>query len=86
MSLLSDSHRSEILQELAENDLPTLALLGSNCATNGEVPNLQQYGYEIVNQIKQTLAKLDPKTDIVTSNECLELVRNIIFVVVDDHY
>lgn len=74
LGLLSESHRSEIFGELAQNDLPTLILLGSDCATNGEVPKLQQYAHQIVNKIKQTFAKLDPKSGIVTSNECLELV------------
>lgn len=72
--LISESSRSEILQDLAQNDLPTLALLDSNCLTNGEVSKQQQYDQQIVNKMKQTFAKLDPKCEIVTSNECLELV------------
>lgn len=74
LELLSEPYRSEILQELSKNDLPALTLLGSNYAENGEIPKLQQNGHQVVNKIKQTLAKLDPKSGIVTSNECIELV------------
>lgn len=72
--LISESSRLDILRDLVQNDLSTLALFGLNCVTNGEVSKQQQYDQQIVNKMKRTFAKLDPKCEIVTSNECLELV------------
>ncbi|XP_055315479.1 uncharacterized protein LOC129575628 isoform X2 [Sitodiplosis mosellana] len=68
LSLLSECHRSEILRELPYS--PALAIFGCDC----DVSKLKQYGQEIVDKIKQTLAKLNPKSEIATNNECLELM------------
>lgn len=73
LKLLSESERAQFNQKIAQNDVPVLELLCFN-QVNGEIPKLQQHGQQIVTQIKTILAKLDPKSEIVTSNECLELV------------
>lgn len=69
LSQLTESHRSEMLQEMA--NLPALAI----CTSNGEVSKSKEFDHQIVNKIKRTLAKLDPKSEIATTNDCLELVR-----------
>lgn len=71
LNQLTECHRSEMLQEMAH--LPVLAILSSN----DEVTKSK--GHEIVNEIKKTLAKLDPKSEIATTNDCVELVTPYFF-------
>lgn len=73
LSLLSECHRSEMLEEMA--NMPALAI----CNPNGDVSKSKDH--EIVNKIKKTLAKLDPKSEIATANDCLELVEAYFFLI-----
>lgn len=78
LGLVLQSHRSELFQSLAQEEFHSFLLLESNSNTKAPTHNedlkLKQCGQEIVNRIKETMAKLDPKSEIVTSNECIKLV------------
>lgn len=74
-SLLSESQRLRIIQELAENDPSQLILLGFDGITNGELSKSQQFGKQTITKMKETFAKLNPNTEIVSSRECMELVK-----------
>lgn len=74
MNLLSEVQRSQIIGEITQNDTTSLAVLGFDYGTNGEVSKFQQYGQQIVRHLKEILAKIDPKSESVSSSECMKLV------------
>lgn len=74
-SLLSNDQRSQIIREMTETDMASLAVLGFDSVANGEVQRFQQFSQTIVKKIKEILAKLNPSSEIVSTNECLELVN-----------
>lgn len=73
-SLLTNGQRTEIIQEMASNDVSNLALLGFDSVANGEASKFQQYSQQIVKKLKGVLAKLNPNSEIVSKTESLGLV------------
>lgn len=69
LKLLSESDRAQIIQKHEK----TVALL-YNYQTNDGKLRIQQQGKQVVDNVKTILTKIDPKTEFVSSNECLELV------------
>lgn len=78
-SLLSESQRLQIVQQIIENNLSHLAILGFDSITNSELLKLQQHIKQIISKIKDIFTKLNPNTEIVSSRECLELVIYVHF-------
>lgn len=70
LALLSESERSQLIPKLTQNDSTAVECLHFN-QTNGEVSKRVQ---QVVDQMNTILTKLNPKCEIVTSSECVELV------------
>lgn len=69
LSLIPESQRSEIVREQTKKNS-----LRFDCISNSQVSKLQQCAQQIVDRIKQTMTKIDPNSEIVSSRECNELV------------
>ncbi|XP_031618500.1 uncharacterized protein LOC116337773 [Contarinia nasturtii] len=74
LNLVSESERSQILCDQTQDDLPPLPLLCFDGIADVQATKLQRYAQETINKIKQTMNKLNPKSEIVSSNECNELM------------
>lgn len=77
LNLLSDEQRSQIIRDVTpENSSHTDTLLRSElAAANGDMSKFKQFGQQIVNRIKESFNKLNPRTELVTTDECAELVN-----------
>lgn len=78
LNLLSDVQRTQIIKNIStENSShPNMVLrLGLDLAVNGEMSKLKQLGQAIVNRIKECFTKLNPRSELVTTDECTELVN-----------
>lgn len=74
--MMSEPGKSQFIREKVKNDWAVLDLLNyGNGGTNGEVSKRSQNAQQIVNKLKDVIGKLNPKSDIVTNNECIELVK-----------
>lgn len=75
LDLLSAEQRSQIIRDMAaENSSHNDILLRLELAANGDVSKFKQFGQQIVNRIKECFNKLNPRTELVTTDECSELV------------
>lgn len=81
-NLLSDVQRSQVIHDVAPENLShTDILLRLELTENGETSNFKQFGEQIVNRIKDCFNKLNPRSELVTMDECIELVNeHFIFI------
>lgn len=76
--MLTESQRSHITRDMTPANLTRLYF---NLAINRDnAPQYQQQSRQIVDNIKKTLTKVNPDSEIVTNNECLELVIAILLL------
>lgn len=76
LNLLSDEQRSQIVRDVASENASHIALLlPLELAANGDVAKFKQFGQQIVNRIKESFNKLNPRADLVTTDEYTELVN-----------
>lgn len=74
--MLSDVQRSQIIRDVAPENLPhSEILLRLDLAVNGEMSTIKQFGQQIVNRIKECFIKLNPRSELITMDECMELVN-----------
>lgn len=74
MNVLSAAQRSQVIGEITQNGSMSLAVIGFDNGINGEISKFQEYGQQIVRSLKEILAKIDPKSESVSSSECMKLV------------
>lgn len=76
LHLLSDVQRAQIIRDVLPENLPQSdILLRLDCTVNGEHSKLKQFGQQFVHRINECFTKLNPRSELVSHDECVELVN-----------
>lgn len=77
LNLLSDVQRSQIIRDVAVEKLShSDILLRLELAANGEISKFKPFGQQNVNRMKECFTKLNPRSELVTMDECAKLVND----------
>lgn len=74
--MLSDVQRSQIMHDVELESVSHFEVVSHvSWAVHGDQLKFQKFGQQLVNRIKECFTKLDPRSTLVTNDECVELVK-----------
>lgn len=81
LSLLSNEQRTQALPDVPLEQLshPEI-MVRLDLAVNDDISKFKQFGQQMASRIKECFTKLNPRSEIVTNDECVELVMGIIII------